>query len=181
MLRNTLKSFGSITKWLHWLAFILVTAKFYLIWFHEGFPKGSPEKMLYMMLHKSVGITILMLGILFVIWHIINVKPLSPKSQPHWQYIIAKIVHHALLTLLILMPIVGYLLTCSYAKPVNFFGLFTIPCMISKNEHLGNILDFTHETLGYLILVLVGIHILAALYHHFIVKDNVLKRMLPFT
>lgn len=177
MLRNTVKRFGSITKVFHWLIFLLIIAQFYFVWFLS---EDSPLTGFYVMLHKSVGVTVFMLGILFLIWHIINVKPLPPETQPRWQHIVSKAVHHTLFTLIILMPIIGYLLTCADGKPINFFGWFTIPCIISENEHLGSIMFTTHETLGYLVLILVGIHCLAALYHHFICKDNVLKRMLPF-
>ncbi|KTC88807.1 cytochrome b [Fluoribacter dumoffii] len=178
MLRNTMNRFGSITKVLHWLIFILITAQYYLVW---SLGDNSPLTPLYIMLHKSIGVTILILGILFLIWHLINIKPLPPKSQPRWQYVLSKIVHHTLFMLIILMPIVGYLLTCADGKPINFFGLFTLPCLVEANEQLGNVMFATHEKLAFVILLFVGIHALAALYHHFIHKDFVLRRMLPFT
>lgn len=178
MLRNTLKRFGSITKLLHWLIFILIAAQFYFVW---SLSENSPLIPLYMMLHKSVGVTVLVLGILFYIWHIISIKPLPPENQPQWQYFISKLVHHVLFILIILMPLVGYLLTCSDGKPINFFGWFTIPCLIPTSEQLGNMMFSVHETIAFIILILVGIHFLAALYHHVIRKDEVLKRMLPFT
>ncbi|KTD00945.1 cytochrome b [Fluoribacter gormanii] len=178
MLRNTAKRFGSMTKLLHWLIFILISTQYYLVW---SISEDSPLTALYIMLHKSIGMTILILGILFFIWHMINVKPMPPGTQPRWQYITSKAVHHTLFLLIILMPIIGYLLSCADGKPINFFGWFTIPCLISANDHLGGIMFSTHETLAFIILFVAGIHVLAALYHHFICKDYVLKRMLPFT
>ncbi|MCW8407788.1 cytochrome b [Legionella sp. PATHC035] len=178
MLRNTLKGFGSITKLLHWLIVILIATQFYLVW---SLSDNSPLMPRYIMLHKSIGLTILVLGILFIIWHFLNIKPLPPENQPRWQHVLSKIVHHTLFILIILIPIVGYLLTCSDGKPINFFGWFTIPCLIPANEQLGNVMFSTHETLAFIILALVGLHFLAALYHHFMRKDEVLKRMLPFT
>ncbi|HHT0593557.1 TPA: cytochrome b [Legionella anisa] len=178
MIRNTLKRFGSMTKLLHWLIFILIIAQYYFVW---SLRDNSPLTTFYIMLHKSVGFTILLLGLLFFIWHIINIKPLPPITQPRWQYITSKAVHHTLFILIILMPIVGYLLTCAGGKPINFFGWFTIPCLISKNDYFGSIMFSAHQVIAYFILILAGIHFLAALYHHFICKDNVLKRMLPFT
>lgn len=177
MLRNTPKRFGSITKLLHWLIFLLILAQFYFVW---SLPDNSPLAPLYIRLHKSVGFTILLIGILFYVWHIINIKPLPPLIQPNWQYIISKVVHYTLFLLIILIPIIGYLLTCAAGKPINFFGWFTIPCLIAKNDALENIMFNIHQKLAYLILILVGIHFLAALFHHFIRKDNALRRMLPF-
>jgi cytochrome b561 len=177
MIKNTLKSFGSITKLLHWLVFMLIVTQFYLIW--VSVPNEPPGQSFYIMLHKSTGITILLLGLLFIIWHLINIKPLPPENQPHWQHITAKIVHYLLFILIIAMPIAGYLMVCANGKNVNFFGLFNIPALISKNDHLSDIMFSIHQKLGYLILILVSIHFLAALYHQFVVKDNVLRRMLP--
>ena len=175
MLRNTTKYFGSITKLIHWSLFALITMQFYLVW---G-PNLSNDKVLTIMLHKSIGLIALLLIIFFIFWHIINIKPLPSKSQPRWQYISSIIVHHSLFFLLFIMPIIGYLLSCSNGHPVNFFGWFTLPCIISKNDLLSNTLFLTHSWVSYVILMLVGIHILAALYHAFIVKDDVLKRMFP--
>lgn len=179
MLKNASKSFGNITKLLHWLILALIVAQFYLIW--VSIPINPPEKAYYMMLHKSLGITTLLFGLLFIIWHIVNTKPLPPKNQPHWQHITAKIVHHLLFILLIIMPIVGYLLVCANGRIVNFFGWFNLPSLIPKNEYLRDLMFSMHQKMGYLILILVGIHFLAALYHHFIVKDKILVRMLPFS
>lgn len=181
MLRNTTQYFGGITKGLHGLLVVLLTMQFILIWRYNSLPKAAAETLQYMLMHKSVGITILMLGILFIIWKIINTNPSTPGSQPHWQQVTAKIVHGSLLILMVIMPITGYALSCAAGKPIGFFGLFTLPHLIPENKNLVGILETTHEKLGILILILVGMHVLAALYHHFILKDIVLKRMLPFT
>ena len=181
MLRNTTRHFGSISKLLHWFVFVLLTAQFLFIWQYNISFKGSPEKLHYMLLHKSVGITVLIFGIVFIIWRIINKQPLPPETQPGWKRIAAKIVHNSLLILIVIMPVLGYLLSCAAGRAVSFFGLFTLPSLIPENKNLTSILDFAHEKLGFLILILVGIHVLAAFHHHFILKDNILKRMLPFT
>ncbi|MGL5743145.1 MAG: cytochrome b [Legionella sp.] len=181
MFRNTRNRFGSFTKLLHWLIFILITAQFYLIWYREVFPKDSPEKALYMMLHKSVGMTVLFLGVLFVVWHLFNIKPTPLASQSRWQQVTAKMVHYALFALIIAISTVGYLLVCANGRMVNFFGWFNLPSLLTENKLLANTLFNIHEKLAYLILILVGIHLLAALYHHFIAKNQVLRRILPFT
>ncbi|KTD11751.1 cytochrome b561 family protein [Legionella gratiana] len=178
MIKNTLKSFGTMTKLVHWLIFILITFQFYLIWI--SVPNDPSRQAFYIMLHKSIGITVLLLGLYFIIWHIITTKPLPPETQPYWQHITAKIVHYLLFILLIAMPIVGYLLVCANGKTVNFFGWFNIPSLISQNKHLGDIMFSIHQKLGYLIIALVGVHVFAAFYHQFIIKDNVLRRILPF-
>ena len=79
------------------------------------------------------------------------------------------------------MPILGYLMTYANGKTVSFFGLFTLPRLISENQNLGDIFFHFHQTLGYILFALITLHIAAALHHHFILKDIILKRMLPFT
>ena len=180
MLKNTTSRFGSVSQLFHWLIFILFTLQFLLIWRKDALPKGSPEKLSYMLMHKSVGVTVFMLGILFILWRMMNVQPIPPASQSRWKLIAATIVHKSLLTLMVLMPLVGYLLSCAAGKAVSFFGLFALPSLVPENKYLASIMDAAHGTLAVLICILVGIHVLAALQHHFIIKDNVLKRMLPF-
>jgi len=179
MLRNTLSRFGSITKFLHWSLFALVCVQFYLIWQRSLFPKDAPEKTSLILTHKSIGITILGLAFLFWLWKAINVKPALPH-QARWEYILAKIVQHSLLIIIVLMPITGFLLSNAGGRPTLYFGLFEIPAIIGPNKELAGIFDAMHETFAYLIVFLVSLHIIGALRHHFLLKDNVFKRMLPF-
>ncbi|MGC1181602.1 cytochrome b [Legionella sp.] len=180
MLRNTTKSFGSLAKLFHWLIVILICTQFYLIWGQDLFPQKSLIRIQYILLHKSFGVTLFILGVLFIVWRTINLKPEAPEPQPHWKHIVAKIVHHSLLTLIILMPILGYLMSTADGRTVSFFGLFTLPNLITKNENLSTFFFQVHETLAYVLLALISLHVAAALHHHFILKDRVLKRMLPF-
>lgn len=180
MLRNTFKSFGSITKWLHGLIFALVCLQFYLVWGQELFPTGSAIKTQYTLLHKSFGLLLFLIAALFVLWRTLNEKPLLLITPPRWQQIAAKAVHHTLLTLLLLIPMVGYLMACADGRSVRFFNLFTFPCLMPANEQLSTILFLAHTKLGYLLFILICLHGLAALYHHFILKDGILKRILPF-
>lgn len=179
MLKNTKTSFGSITKIIHWLLFFLITAQFLLIWQYKAV-SDTVEKSQYMLLHKSVGVTILFLTIIFIIWKLNNVKPVPSMIQPHWQHSLAKIVHQLLLILLIVMPLTGYSLSCAAGKVINYFNIFKLPCFLAANSKLAKLFDLIHQNLGFFILALAIVHILAALYHHFILKDQILKRMLPF-
>jgi cytochrome b561 len=179
MLKNSRSAFGGLSKLLHWLVALLVCVQFYLIWGKNLFTKGSSVRIEYVLLHKSFGVVIFILALLFALWRISNKKPLLSEVQPRWKHLSAKIAHHSLLMLIVVLPVLGYLMTNASGKSVNFFGLFNLPNLISKNENLGNVFYQTHQILGYLLLVLIGLHLLAALHHHFILKDNVLKRMLP--
>lgn len=179
MLRNTKKSFGTLSKFFHWLIVALVSIQFYLVWGKNFLTKNSPLKIEFTLLHKSLGLSIFMFVILWIIWRLFNEKPVSLESQFRWKYILSKIVHHSIIILLLLLPILGYLMSCASGRNITFFGLVDLPVLISKNENLDNLFFQLHEKIGYLLCFLICAHAVAALHHHFILKDNVLKRMLP--
>jgi cytochrome b561 len=78
------------------------------------------------------------------------------------------------------MPILGYLMSVADGRAVSFFGLFNLPNLISANQQMADFYFQTHSILGYVFAVLIGLHVAAALHHHFFIKDDVLKKMLPF-
>ena len=162
-------SFATRIKTLHWAIAVLV-----LIMLYGGFTL-SRETATY---HFGTGLVIL---VLMVIW--LAVKGGSPRPayppMPRWQTIAAKATHHSLYALVTLQPLFGLLLvTTSKGEPVAY-GV--IPLKIAQNDTLHEIGEWLHVVNGYLIAALVAFHILGALYHHVVLKDNVLKRMLPFT
>ncbi len=178
MLKNSKTQFGLLSKLLHWSIFLLIGIQSYLTWQFYNAPDNAPEQAHYMFLHKSVGITILLVTIIFLIWKTINVHPLLPKTSPHWQHFVSTIVHYSLLALMIAIPIAGYSISCTANRSISYFDLFTLPCLISQNKALSGILYFVHVYLVILFMVLISVHVVAALYHHFILKDDVLKRIL---
>lgn len=180
MLKNSSTRFGSLTKLLHWTIFAVFCIQYYLIWERSLFPENAPERTPLIITHKAFGMAALGLGLLFWIWKAINVKPALPY-QAQWERVLTKVVQHSLLLLMVLMPLSGYLLSCSAGRATEFFGLFTFPMLISPNKALLSFFANTHEVFAYLIGGLVSLHVLGALRHHFFIKDNVLKRMLPFT
>ena len=179
MLKNTLNAFGSVSKLFHWAIALLVCAKFYWVWSPNFISISDVIKTQYVLLHKSLGVTILVLALLFMLWRMVTLRPSDP-SQPYWKYILAKIVHYSLFILLLAMPVLGYLMSAADGRAVNFFGLFDLPNLISPNPHMADLYFQAHSILGYVFAVLIGLHVAAALHHHFIVKDDVLRKMLPF-
>ena len=140
--------------------------------------KGPTQDALYNF-HKSLGVVILILMILRLI-NRLAVGALAPEAgiEP-WQKTVSSIVHTSLYVLLLAMPIVGYIDNSAYGATTPFFGLFEIPAIMGKNEQLATQLFTLHRWVGWLVVLLALTHISAALYHHFIRGDVVLKRMLP--
>lgn len=138
----------------------------------------SLEKLKLYGWHKECGILILMLVTLRLIWRLSNITPNFPTEMPHWQKLAARAVHLAFYGFMIVMPITGWLISSAAGLPVSFFGLFVLPTLIPANEHLQALFSEIHTWLAYTLIAAICAHVAAALQHHFINKDDTLRRML---
>lgn len=170
--------YPSASKWLHWLvaACVLVTAPVSIVMGRVG--EGPLQNTLYN-LHKSLGVLIFILMVLRLINRLMAGAPAPDPSIARWQKAASSAVHGSIYVLLVAMPIVGYVANSAYGATTPFFGLFELPRIVGDNEGLANTLFAAHRWTGFLLIVLVLMHIGAALQHHFIHGDNVLRRMLP--
>jgi cytochrome b561 len=170
--------YPATSKLLHWLVAVcvLTTAPVAIAMVRVG--EGSLRDTPYNF-HKSLGVLILVLMILRLINRLAVGAPIPDPAIEPWQRAASSIVHTSLYVLLLAMPIVGYLANSVYGAPTPFFGLFDLPPIAGKNEALATQLFTIHRWVGWLVIALVLTHVSAALFHHFIRGDNVLKRMLP--
>jgi cytochrome b561 len=161
----------------HWLMALIIFIAFPLgVYMHE-LPL-SPTKLQLYSYHKWIGITILLLAILRVTWRLSHQPPALPASLPRWQQVATHAVHHSLYLLLILIPLSGWLMSSAKGFQTVWFGILPLPNLVAKDKALGDFFQELHEVLNFALLGLVSIHILAALKHHFIDRDGILKRML---
>jgi cytochrome b561 len=161
----------------HWLMALIIFIAFPLgVYMHE-LPL-SPTKLQLYSYHKWIGITILLLAILRVTWRLSHQPPALPASLPRWQQVATHAVHHSLYLLLILIPLSGWLMSSAKGFQTVWFGILPLPDLVAKDKALGDFFQELHEVLNFALLGLVSIHILAALKHHFIDRDGILKRML---
>jgi cytochrome b561 len=177
MLKNTIDSYGSVTKTLHWLIAVLIIGMLVFGFFLEDIPKPLRGEMIG--LHKSIGLTILLLIILRLIWRYINPVPMLPMTVPLWEQIAARLVHLLFYLFLILMPLSGWIMSSLGGHPVLFWGLLNWTLPVTPNESLGNFFFNVHAVIAWIIIGLLVLHIGAAIKHHFIEKNHVLRRMLP--
>jgi cytochrome b561 len=170
--------YPATSKLLHWLvaACVLLTASVAIAMTRVG--RGPTQDALYNF-HKSLGVLILLLMVLRLI-NRLAAGALAPESaiEP-WQKDFSSIVHTSFYVLLLAMPIVGYIANSAFGAATPFFGLFELPPIIGKNEGLATQLFTLHRWVGWLVILLVLIHVCAALYHHFGRGDAVVRRMLP--
>ncbi|MDQ4421354.1 cytochrome b [Sphingobium sp. DEHP117] len=129
--------------------------------------------------HKSIGLTILMLTLFRLGWRLKHTPPALPADTPHWQAVSARGLHILFYVMMIGVPLSGWIFTSAGPYPLNWFGLFDIPKLaVVKGSLLAEAAHEGHEIMGTLFLPLLLLHVGAALYHHFRLKDKVLKRML---
>ncbi len=170
--------YPATSKLLHWLVAgcVLMTAPVAIAM--TRIDKGPTQDALYNF-HKSLGVLILILMVLRLINRLAAGALAAESGIEPWQKTVSSIVHTSLSVLLLAMPVVGYFANSVYGASTPFFGLFEIPAIVGQNEGLATQLFTLHRWVGWLVILLVLTHVSAALYHHFIRRDAVLKRMLP--
>src|ERR1700730_2046673 len=179
-IRNTQARWGHVAQFLHWLIVVLIITQVILANIAEDLPLGM-KKLAMFARHKSVGITILGLAIIRLLWRWANPTPPLPNTLKPYERLLASVTHFGLYLLLFAMPLTGWMMTSARGFPVSWFGFFQLPDFVPKNRALYEALLTTHGTLALVLGALVTLHAAAALAHHFLFKDDVLRRMLPFT
>lgn len=164
---------------LHWLIAILIVLAFVLGTIMTDIPGITPTKLRYFSWHKWLGITILGLACVRLLWRLTHPVPAYTSLMPTWQKYAAHGLHIALYVLMFAIPISGYLYSLAAGVPVVYLGIIHLPILIAPDPVLKPILKEVHELLNNGLLILVSLHVLAALKHHFINRDTILKRMLP--
>lgn len=163
---------------LHWLMLLLIAAVYACIELREFYPKGSDIREGMKAWHFMLGLTVLVLVVIRVIIRIGRAAPPITPEPPAWQSFLSRLVHLALYLFMIGMPVAGWLLLSTSGKPIPFFGL-ALPSLMGENKELGGQIKELHEAVGSLGYYLIGLHALAALAHHYLIKDDTLRRMLP--
>ena len=175
-MNNTHQRYSTLVISLHWFIFLLMIAIYATMEFRGIFPKGSDPRELMKSIHFMLGASLLFLVMIRIAARIFSVTPdIVPPLKPQLK-ILSKLMHLALYTLMIAMPISGWIMLNANGKPVPFFGL-ELPVLITPDKALAERLHDLHEigaTLGY---VLIGLHTAAAFFHHYVMKNNVLLRM----
>lgn len=176
-LQDDPQRYGLITIANHWLTAVLMIGMVILGLYMADLPKG-PAKGDLVNIHKSVGILVLMLGVLRMAWRSTNPQPAALAGLPRWQHKTARLLHYVLLALILLLPLSGWLLSSAAGRPVSFFGQFSLPALLSENKTLADSLRDVHEALAWTLVAVVAVHVAAALQHHFRARDDTLRRML---
>lgn len=127
-----------------------------------------------------LGLSVFVLAWLRVALHFFGPVPGIKPEPSRWVKLSASLMHVALYVLMIGLPPLGWLILSASGKPVLFFGL-QLPALVGENKDLAELFKEIHETGGPAGYFLIGLHAAAALYHHYVVRDDTLRRMLPFS
>jgi len=168
--------YGTIAKIFHWLIVALLLVQYLIGWLmpdiHRG-PPGSP-----MIFHISFGIVILTLILLRFAWRLTH--PVAPESSlPPWQRLSSEAVHWLLYAAVLATTVTGWAFASFRGWSVSLFYLVPLPMLSAENAAAGKAIDGWHQTAQWALLVLIGIHVAAALAHLFVYRDRIMQRMLP--
>lgn len=178
MIRNTSSSWGSLSRWFHWLLAIAIIGMIAFGWWMNHFP-ARPDRFFYRSIHADIGYLILLLMVLRLAWRAANPTPALPADTPRWQRIAAFVSHWSLYGLTIVVAMLGWAhsgaRTPSYS---DWFGLFNIPQITSPDRAAARAYEDRHILFAYILLALIVLHIAAALWHHYVRGDRVTARMI---
>lgn len=177
--RNGVHRYGSLSIALHWLMLLLLVAVYACIELRELFPKGSDPREALKTWHFMLGLSVFVLVWLRLALHLSGPVPGIVPEPSRWMRLSGTLMHIALYVLMIGLPLFGWLMLSASGKPIPFFGL-ELPALVGKNKELADLFKEIHETGATAGYILVGLHAAAALFHHYVVRDDTLRRMLPF-
>lgn len=161
---------------LHWLIAGLIICAFALGWTMTEMAI-SPLKLRMFNWHKWVGISVLGLAAIRGLWRLTHPAP-ALLPMPAWQRIAAHALHGVLYAIMFALPLSGWAYSNAVGYPIVYLGLLPLPNLVEKNKALAQSLLQLHQVLGWLLIITLAAHVLAALKHHFIDRDATLKRML---
>lgn len=170
--------YTAVAKLLHWViaAAVLTAVPVAIAMVRVG--SGPLQNTLYD-LHRSLGVLILVLMLIRLFWRLYKPAPPLVEGLPPWQAAAARATHWLLYAALLAMPLLGWAGTSAFGAPITVFGLFEWPAMLGKDQQLAGVLLGIHTWLGFAATALVILHVGAALHHHFVRKDDTLRRMMP--
>jgi len=177
-LRNTEYHWGSVAKFFHWIVALGIIVNGIWGLLMTGMSPSMSKINVYA-LHKSIGLTVLALFVLRLAWRLFDRAPLD-EPAPRWQQLAAHITHGVLYGFVLAIPLSGWWFNSLHGNALQWFKLFNLPALAKKNEDLAHTAREIHEYLFYLLLLVLVVHVGAALKHHVFDQDNVLRRMLPF-
>jgi cytochrome b561 len=172
-------SYDRVAQAVHWLVAALALTIVWLGWGIAWSPRNTPRRDLLVLIHESVGLTILAAMVFRAWWRWRHPPPPLPPTLARHEAALAQLTHLTLYVLLLVMPLAGYLSAALAGHAVSYFGVFSIPPSLPVNDRLSQVAIAIHLVGQYPLYLFVALHIAGALLHGFVRRDGVLERMLP--
>ncbi len=176
--KNTSEAYGRAAKLFHWIMAALVIGLLAAGLYMVGMDRVSPDRVKLYGLHKSFGALVLAVVAARLAWRLTNTVPPLPDDMRKIDKFGAHAAHWGLYALMFAMPLSGWAMSAAAGFPPSFFGLFTLPNIVPVDDGIRVFAKASHWWLSRALIVLIALHAGAALWHHFIRKDNILRRML---
>ena len=177
-MENNRDRYGALTVGIHWFMLLQLAAVYACVELRGIFPKGSDAAQAMKSWHYMLGLSVFVVVLLRVVARMMAPAPAIMPAPPKWQQQLATLLQAALYAMMFCLPLAGWLLLSARGTPIPFFGL-ELPALIAKDKPTADFIKQVHAagaTIGYF---LIGGHAAAALFHHYFVRDNTLRRMLP--
>jgi len=175
-LRNTPSTFGTVARAFHWAMAVLILVSLAFIEFRGWFPRGNYFRGAFRDWHAQIGIVVFALVWFRLFWRFANVEPAIAPPIPMWQRWAAHVVEYTFYFLMVLLPILGVLSMQAEGRPPALLG-WQLPILVGVDKDWSHKIEDIHEWLGTAMLWLIGLHVLAAVYHRFVRRDNTFDRM----
>jgi cytochrome b561 len=177
-INNTSTGYGSLSVALHWLMFLLIVATFAMMELKGIYPRGSHGREIMAAWHFMLGMTVFALVWLRLVARSLGTDPEVNPPMPASQLLVSKFVHWSLYALMICLPILGWLTVSAKGGEIPFWGTH-LPAIIGKDKDLSSLFKNIHQSIATLGYFLIGLHAVAALFHHYFKGDNTLILMVP--
>ena len=178
---NTRSRYGAVAVLLHWAMALLLAGLAVLGLYMTSLPDAGfdKSKVLLVIYHKEFGMAALVLVVIRLAWSATGVQPELSIRNPEWQNVAARFVHLCFYGLMFALPITGWIMSSAAAIPVSIFGLFYLPDLVPPDDGLFHLMVAVHRWFAYGLIACFFVHAGAALYHHYALRDDTLRRMLP--
>lgn len=175
-LRNTEAEFGSLAKALHWLAAIGIFALIYYGLLQSDMERGDAKSQIRF-IHASIALAVFILMTIRIVWRFMNDVPGYPEGMPGWQRLSASVVHWGLYLFVFVQLVSGGMTVATGGKALPFFGLFAVPLPVAEDHDNHEFWEEIHEFSWKIVAALLVVHVVGAIYNHFVAKNDVLRRM----
>lgn len=170
--------YSAAMRWLHWTMFALVALAYLFINIVHQFPRGSEARANVMASHFLAGVAVLLLVVPRIWARLAGGQPPISPPPPRWEDVLARLTHLLLYLFLLVQPLLGVLTLQIEGHDITIFGVTVLPSFVANPDRaLAHQFEHIHETIGTVFYWIIGLHILAALWHHYGRRDDTLRRM----